>query len=418
MHTLTQPTVPIADSLPNSSVETQLLLVCARSLLHPDSEAAMALLQQNPNIDWSQLLEQASHHKLLPLLGKTLQSVEPALIPVAASQQLQALIFQNTVHTLELTAELLRLLKIFKTRNIPVIPFKGPTLEAWAYGEVALRTCNDLDFLLQPADYLRLKTILAEAGYRAQDNWFMDAAGEVAYHTMMGEYVLEHTHKKICLDIHVRLAAIYPFFLPTDFSAFWQRLQPVKLGEQEVFTLCPADMLIYLCVHGSRDRWETLSAICDVAALVHRHPQFDWQQLLTEAQRLRVERMLLLGLYLAQQLLHLPLPALVQVQIAAQPMVQRLAQAIMARFLGHSTQSHFDLLGRSFFYLFILDCWQDKLHLLTQLPLRQLQLASLINTRDYEFFPLPRSLYPLYYLIRPIRLLAQYRFGLLKVLFP
>ncbi len=406
------------------TVEMQLLLGCVQLHLEPQNEAvAQAIARmihpdQTPAVDWEVLLKDASLHKVLPILEKSLKRVDASLVPPPLFQQLQTLVYHNTLNTLALSAELLRLLTIFQTQGIPVIPFKGPTLEALAYGDVALRTSSDLDFLLQENDYLQVKAVLGEVGYRATDDWFVDAAGELAYHTMMGEYVVQNTHTGICLDIHVRLAAIHPFVLPVDFSDFGQRLQPVKLVGREVLTLCPADLLIYLCVHGSRDRWQTLSALCDIAGLIQHQPQLDWAQILAEAQELGVERMLLLGLHLAHQLLHLDLPDRVHQQIKAQPTVQRFADRIQQTFYGSKAQPQFNLLSRSHFYLSILDRWQDRLHFCIQLPLRQLQLVCLINKRDHDFLPLPRSLYGLYYLIRPIRLLNEYRFGIFKVLFP
>lgn len=406
------------------SLEMQFLLGCIkaqlgqRALKHRVIEPLSFAALPEANLNWEHLLELADVHKVLPLLAASLKTLDPSLIPPGISQQLQTLIYQNTLNTLELTAELLRLLDIFKAHNIAVIPFKGPTLEALAYGDVALRTSNDLDFLVQKTDYLRLKTILATSGYRAPDDCFLNTASEVAYRTLIGEYALEHSSKRVCLDIHVRLVAIHPFVLATDFSEFEQRLQPVLLVGREVLTLCPADLLIYLSVQGTRDQWQNLSAVCDIAALVDRHPDLDWQQILAEAQALGVERMLLLGLSLAHQLLQLSLPACIEQRLLAQPGIQKLTNRMILALRTDSTPDRWNLLTRSQFYLSILDGWPDRLKFCLQLSLHQLKLVGLINSKDYDFLPLPPSLYGLYYLIRPIRILMQHRLGLLKLLLP
>jgi hypothetical protein len=406
------------------SPEMQLLLACMQAQLGqgdlrpPGSDLASLMVLENANIKWNRLLDLADLHKALPLLAASLKNLDSRLMPSVISQQLQTLIYQNTLNNLELTGELLHLLEVFKTHAIPVISFKGPTLEALAYGDVALRTFNDLDFLVQEADYLRLKVVLEKFGYQASHNRFIDAKGELAYRTIIGEYDLEHISKRIFLDIHVRLVAIHPFVLAADFSQFEQRLQSVTIVGREVPTLCPADLLIYLSVQGARDLWQNLGAVCDIAALVKRHPELNWHQILVETQRLGIERMLLLGLSLAHQLLQLPLLDSVHQRLLAQPVVGTFTDRVILALYTSSAQPRLNLLARSQFYLSVLDRWQDRLKFCMQLFLRQLQLIGLINSKDYDFLPLPRPLYGLYYLIRPVRILSQHGLGLFKLLLP
>ena len=64
-----------------------------------------------------------------------------------------------------------------------------------------------------------------------------------------------------------------------------------------------------ICVHGATHLWERLGWIADVAALVTRQRDLDWQAAMETARQVGAERMLGIGLCLASDLLRASLPA-------------------------------------------------------------------------------------------------------------
>ena len=77
--------------------------------------------------------------------------------------------------------------------------------------------------------------------------------------------------------------------------------------------------------------------LCDIAELIRAHPQMDWQRLLEQAKTSGSKRMLLLGLFLANDLLRTDLPDDVWQRIQAAPKVQLLAQQVRAQLSAHAT---------------------------------------------------------------------------------
>ena len=67
--------------------------------------------------------------------------------------------------------------------------------------------------------------------------------------------------------------------------------------------------MLILCMHGAKHLWKNLGWICDVAELLRGQPALNWDQVRHEARRLRSERLLQLGLQLAERLLQAPLPS-------------------------------------------------------------------------------------------------------------
>ena len=75
-----------------------------------------------------------------------------------------------------------------------------------------------------------------------------------------------------------------------------------------VMGLCPEDLLILLCVHGSKHAWEQLKWTCDVAELVRRRPTLDWSRILFQADEWGCRRIVLLGLGMANSFSTLSCP--------------------------------------------------------------------------------------------------------------
>ncbi len=61
-----------------------------------------------------------------------------------------------------MTAELIRLLKIFQEAEVPVISFKGPILAQLAYGDISFRIFSDLDLLIKESDLVKVHNLLTK----------------------------------------------------------------------------------------------------------------------------------------------------------------------------------------------------------------------------------------------------------------
>ena len=98
------------------------------------------------------------------------------------------------------------------------------------------------------------------------------------------------------------------FMFHLDRPEFWAQRMPVRLGNKTVQGLAPEDLLIVLCVHGSKHAWEQLKWICDVAELLRSHPDLDWERIFSNASTWGCRRLIYIGLSLAHLVLDAPLP--------------------------------------------------------------------------------------------------------------
>jgi hypothetical protein len=121
----------------SNKLEIKLLLCCARTKVDSKTAAQIKTLVEQ-EINWNYLLEIASAHEVIALLYYNLNIICPEVVPPAILNQLKNY-FQTTAQkNLLITAELLKILNLFKTNNIVAIPFKGATLAAFIYERLLL----------------------------------------------------------------------------------------------------------------------------------------------------------------------------------------------------------------------------------------------------------------------------------------
>ena len=321
---------PTAKMPAGTRPEAELLLRSARVVLDDVAvERLLALLQHT--LDWVWLLGAAEQNGMAPLLYWHLNRLAPAAVPGAVLDDLRQRFLANARRTLLLTGELLRLLPLFAGHGIRAIPFKGPTLAAYAYGNVALRHFMDLDLLIAPADLPRARQLLAAEGYRSELSLAPDQ--EDAYLASIGQLPFVTEGGTCLVELHARIAP-RAFHFPLGPERLWARLRPLSLGGREIHTLAGEDLLLVLCAHGAKHLWASLGWVCDVAELLRAGPAMNWAAVMEEARSLRCVRILLLGLVLAHDLLQAPMPEDLLGQARTPTLRALAAQACRQMFLG------------------------------------------------------------------------------------
>jgi hypothetical protein len=376
--------------------EVRLLLACARvGLDAAHAEQVQALLGQG--LDWAWLLRAARRHAAAPLLYWHLSRVAPGAIPAPLGDDLRQRFHDNARHSLLLTGELLRLLPLFASRGVRALPFKGPTLAAYAYGNLALRQFIDLDLLILPADFPRARELLAAEGYRpglplppAQEEAYLAAAGQVPF-------VKEG--RTCTVELHARFAP-RDFYFPLGLERLWPRLRPLSLGGNPVRTLAGEDLLLVLCAHGAKHLWGCLGWVCDVAELLRVQQAMNWAAVADEARTLRCERVLLLGLVLAHDLLQAPVPEEVFRRARGVPAARALAARVAEQIFREADGRAWGL-ENGLFQLRVRERLRDGLRY-------ALSLALGPTVADWTALRVPASLSFLYYLSRPARLALKY----------
>jgi hypothetical protein len=341
--------------------------------------------------DWDALIGAALEHRLAPLLFLRL-SEAGVPVPPEAKLRLERESARNVFHSLANATELAMILRGFDEQNIPAMPFKGIVLAATVYGNLSMRSAGDLDLLIFERDLQRATSSLRARGYELKTETLDDGSpAKLDYF----EFHFERSSDGMVVELRWRLELQPRFARDLGMEWVWPRRSTARVAGAEVPNLDPIANLLMLCMHGSKHFWSRMIWVCDVARLLHTHPELDWDEALREAKRCGLWRATALGILLASRICGARVPDLV---------LQRLASDRAARELAaYFEQSILDAPGKAPagsipYSLRILDGPDRARWVLRGEFLRP-------NERDLAAVRLPAALRPLYFFVRPLRVL-------------
>jgi Uncharacterised nucleotidyltransferase len=305
----------------------------------PDSARLLNLFRR---VSWPDLFTLAEEHGVMALLAASVRRFEQDLVPPQIAQEIRKSHRAQVLSTLKMTAELFRLVQLFRAAALDTALVKGPTLALRAYGDPGARQYGDLDFLVRQRDILRATEVMIAAGYEPDI-----APDAMRAENIPGQYLFVRMSAPLLIELHTeRTMRYFPHGLPLEM--FFERRKYVPLEGHDIPALAIEDELILICIHGAKHLWERLTLIADVAALVTRQTGLDWERSFTTARELGAERMLHTGLLLAHNLLHPTLPSDIQVRFQSDVAASRLARQI-ASWLPSAGQAPPGLLTRALF---------------------------------------------------------------------
>ena len=372
--------------------ENELLLCCARTQASPEIAHHIREHVARNDLDWDYLFQLARRHAVIPLLYLQLSREGADLIPTSFLAKLKLQYHENSARNTILTAELCRLIELFNQHGIETIPYKGPALALFAYGELALRRFVDLDVIVRKQSVPAARDLLVREGYTLTKP-LSDAQQELLQRTQHNIQFGRDDHR-VLIELHWEVAP-HLFATSVQENELWQNLTTMTINGHDVNALTAEDLLFSLCVHGSRHLWERLGWICDVAEIISRH-ELNWNGLQERATAADSERMFLLGLHLAQKLLRAKLPHQLQQRCAADARLETLATKIVEHLFSGPT--HVPATSREIF--------EYNLGVRTSVSARARYLVHMLRPTDSDLsaHPLPGRFALAYYVTRPFRL--------------
>jgi hypothetical protein len=354
-------------------------------------DTSQPVCERGGELAWADVLTLAEHHKVVPLLSKSLKFSRVQATPPWVLAELLHRCQVIAAHNMRLAREFVALMDLFRANDVRAIPFKGPTLALTLYGNIALRQFADLDVLVGERDYyVDARNLLRGAGWTLT----ADYGWECQFAAPSG---------KVFVDLH---RAITHDSIPfrCSFNRLSNRSRPVRLFQSEFLALNETDLLFVLCLQAAKDvrgKVIQLNKICDIAAFVHRYPDIDWTVVIRQARRVGVLDIVLLGLRTVHDLLHVDLPPAIDPRLSDAPHLSSLVTHVRESILddGKAVYTRPELLDPSRFHAEIRERWRDR---------GSARHFWSPNSGDYTIVRLPRSLDILYYVVRPLRLLHKH----------
>ena len=339
---------------------------------------------------WNEVTSLATVHGLRPALIEFLSAIDWKSVPDPVRAELEEFQRWHLLRTLEIADELAGVARAFQSHGIPFALFKGAAVSLQLYGRLAAREYNDLDLIVPPADVARAEALLSARGYRPA---FADPHFRRFFQGHQGQTALRREGGAVDLDLHWTFSGSFlPF--PLRDREIWDRLTSVAVAGVDVPALAPADTVLLLAGHGTKEGWRSLMWLRDFAFAIERWRDLDWAALHRRAGRNGCGDSVLLACALAEQVLATPVPAALVQAVATNQRVAALAASLGERLReGNLDKRHLDdlaLCDRR------IDRWRAGLG-----------FALAPTPGDFDTLALPRALWPAYYLLRPARLMAK-----------
>lgn len=395
--------VPIVTLSHEWPVEFRLVVAAARLELATDDHATILALLRT-ELDWDAVHRLAIQHGTLALLHTHLMREFAQECTASVLNQQRDTCSRATTKNLFLLGELSRIQSACVKRGVRLMTFKGPALAAEAYGSLALRTFNDIDLLIHPAEYESTRQSLYELGYSldpklddAQQSFKLSQKGTLTFRSPSGGYVDLHTHL---------LDPAFPF--PANFDELWERRRNIDVAGVNVVTMAHEDLCVYLAVHGAKHQWGLVGWVLDLALLMEAASISEWTSVERRAQALGQSRLLTLGVNVARAVLGTERPTNDTARGERDDLDQRLVDMAhrLSKAMGNEKIGESPLAYVRYQY----QCCRSIRGVL------RLSESMLFQPHltDWQFMRLPRPLWACYLLLRPMRLLMVRLFNLRK----
>jgi len=363
-----------------------IVAACRRALGSVPDDDIAALVSSVT--DWRALVRCVDAHAVAPIVYAPL--AQSGRVPGEALAQLRAAVDENALRSIVLTRTLRELVTLLDDEQIPAIPIKGPLLARSAYGDLASRRFADLDLVVHRRDLDRARAVLAQRGYQPAIPLPRDAESAL----LGADYHIALVAPEHGTAVELHWALIRPGLagLRDETWAWTHSSETTALGIP-MRTLTTDATFVYLCVHGSKHLWSQLGWLCDVAALARNDRAPSWPAVRQLATSIGATRMVALGCALASKVLG---ATECDGFGAIDAHVSHLVSDVRARLFDDAPT-----MSLPAFQLRVRDRFGDRVAYLAG-------IAVAPHAADVQFAALPRRARALYYVLRPVLLVAKH----------
>lgn len=277
-------------------------------------------------VDWDELLERAGRHYIRPQLENLLNKVPSSLIPGYVREKLTDANRENLLRQLRSIGEFFKIKQLFDDENITVVPYKGFWLAEAMYGNIADREAYDIDLFIDVKDLERIKALMLGKGYvntslitRLTDEYIVNELCEYNFEKYENEVRIFH------FEYHWRSSLNF-FRMDVRMNDLRSQVVSGQIQGKELEVFSPAaNLLLTVMHHGGKEQFARLKQVLDIAYIIKKEEDIDWQWLIWETQRYGLEKVLFIGIRLANMVTGVKIPPLFEKETSSTS-ITRMAQ--------------------------------------------------------------------------------------------
>ena len=368
-------------------------LLAAILHFHPDDnhqKTLSRLVDQSP--DFPEIVK--VHHLVTNVLSALQAS--PCELPDEMILPLKKHYPMQTSKALRNTTRLKGIAEEFEKYSIPYLPLKGIILGQQLFGDPTHRHPGDIDLLVEKERVREACSCLEQLGYKPSipSVWPNEKQWDILLRTHYHVTLLSKD-RLATVEVHWRAETHSCCFLLKDIKG---SLEQVTLAGKTYPTLPNDRLLLYLAVHGSKHGWASLHWLYDFAILAMQLTDTQWNKVLNQAKVCSYTAHLMLGLWLAKDLLGLLPPDAVYHQLLQNRPADSVCGMVIHRIVKRNPVTSRERWAHLAYKLRFEPSWAGK---------RAALVKEWTDLDEWERVKLPETLYFLYYLIRPFSMLYR-----------
>jgi hypothetical protein len=367
--------------------EFELMLTCCRPIAQ-ESDLIKQRKLAKENLDIQKIIDLARRHKISALVYCNLKTHPIGTFDPQLMQEL-AVRYQNNSNKAVKSLQAIHQIARTKPSYLVTI-LKGLDVAIRAYGDLAVRDVGDIDLLVAPEYASEFYALLETQGWTSNMS---------TYRYLLTSKILRNSHHEMTLfranfprlELHWR-----PTYNPHELSMRY--LSKASFSTQANTGLNGfnnEDLLIYLCIHGSKHGWGRLKWLFDLPNVIERI-ELDWHSLWQRADYLGVS-------FAVQQALLL----------SSKYCGVNLTERMLAGFRYKISRAQWSSIrqfqsGPEIWMEYpptqlAIHIWLNRIFTATNPRIWTWHFLSMFNPsiNDYELIKLPKKIEPLYFLLRP-----------------
>lgn len=380
--------------MPNLSNDITLIIECCKE----DQEQDILEQSIRQISDWDEFRKLAYAHGVFPLVYKILKSYSQ-YIPQDQLNLMKQTNLNIAQKNMLLTSELIKVMKLLEENKIEAIAFKGPTLSQMAYGDVVSRQYVDLDVLVNEDDLKKTYNLFLQNEYDTKiESEYLD---NELFKQKNSDIQFISQKSNVLIEVHWKLFRSN-FANKIDLTKTLYKSNLCNLNGQDIKVFSDEVLFVYLCMHGSKHGWERIEWVVDIHKLLTFYQEIDWDKVYRLSKTLECFTMVVLGIYLSKKYFNTNIKSnnfelqITQIKSLEDQTIRYWNEAL-------KNPSEVERNYKKFIYHYLLN---DTLYLKWKFVFNT---SFAINNGDISTINLPKGLYFLYFVIKPIRLLNKYR---------
>ncbi|HEX9923857.1 MAG TPA: nucleotidyltransferase family protein [Anaerolineae bacterium] len=240
--------------------EDRLLFTLSRQGFQAAHQTDVSDICRTHAIRWDMVYAIAMVHGVAPLVFFNCQQcgLDDLNIPREIIGRFKRGMIANVVKKETIAKRLTKLLALLNEYSLDVMLAKGAALDILVYDQPWYTSFNDVDLVVKAG-----KDDLPDQEY-------------AEIRKMCRRFPVECdflTHHDVTIN----------GTLPVNFQRIWDDAAIINYRGHDVFVMSPEDLLIAVCINSCRKRFFRLKALCDIATILNKYDDLNWEILVNKA---------------------------------------------------------------------------------------------------------------------------------------